>query len=255
MFNSLQYLGELPDKFTVSKLLSITQNSPEVLEIYDRAPNLVVRITAGDQSFVYKRFGWRSNLHFFLSPTFKSRAQASWDTAQAILQNGGNTPKPLFVYTRRFAGFILENIYLCQAVHPHVQFRKLNPAEHSSKFLQKVVYSLAGSIGKMHNANIAHNDLTTGNFLVDQNGTVFIVDLNRAKVKQGLSLKNRLTDLARINLKHLSKADDSLVNTFFDRYAEISNKDIDWISAYWSYRERRLRWRRLRKRLKNSLGF
>ncbi len=255
MFNSRQYFGVLPDTVTIANLLSITKDSPEILEIYDKKPNLVVRVTMGDQSFVYKRFGWRSFLHFFLSPTFKSRAQASWDTAQALLQNRVSTPKPLFVYTRRFVGFILENIYLTQAIHPHVQFRHLNTEEHSSKFIQNVVYSLADSIAKMHNANILHNDLTIGNFIVDQSGNVFIVDLNRAKVKHAVTLKERLSDLARINLKHLSKTDDSLLHIFFDRYAEICDEEIDWISAYWSFRERRLKRQRLKKRFKNLIGF
>ncbi len=255
MFNSLQSFGVLPDTITLAKLLSITKDSPEVLEIYDKAPNHVIRITIGDQSFVYKKFGWRSYFHFLLSPTFKSRAQASWDTAQILLKNGASTPKPLFVYTRRFAGFILENIYLTQAIHPHVQFRHLRTEEHTSNFIRNAVYSLAGSIAKMHNANIVHNDLTTGNFIVDQSGTVFIVDLNRAKVKQVVTLRDRLSDLARINLKHLPNSDDSPVQIFFDRYAEICDEEIDWISAYWLSRERRLKRRRLKKRFKKLLGF
>lgn len=204
---------------------------------------------------VVKLFGWRSRLHYILSPTFPSRAWASWETARGLLQVGARTPKPLYVYTRRTGGFIQENLFITAAIHPRQSLRALLKSDATQESMEAAVGDLARSIGRMHAGAIMHNDLTTANFLVCLAGEVYIVDLNRARRRSRLTPHQRLKDLARISFSTREPSlEEALTRRFFRVYSQETETQVDWLTGYYSFRRRRVARQRWRRRLRRLVG-
>jgi hypothetical protein len=239
--------GQLPDGLTLNDLLQINLDTINIEKIYEESTNKVVLFEHAGNSYVLKKFGWRNPIHFLLSPTFNSRAQASWNTAQGLISANALTPEPIYVYTVRKFGWIYENIFLTTAIHPHVKFRELNLDNHAKTHILKATRSLAQSIANMHNAGIIHNDLTNGNFLVDEAGLVYIVDLNRAHFVKNVSIRKRLRDLAKINFRFIRDYEEKIRSTFFASYAKHNSFNHDWEKGYIEFRTKRLIKRRMKK--------
>ena len=233
-----QSLGTLPKPYSVSDLLKLTKNSPSILKIFDTNPNLVALLDSDEGKIVLKRFGWRNPLHFYTSPFKYSRARMSWETAQT-LDSAGITPKPLFVYTKKKLGFKYQNFFITKAIEPHVKFRKFLKEEKNIKNISSATQNLAAAIAKMHSLGIYHRDLTTGNFLIDEQLNVYIVDLNRARNVVLLTTHQRLKDLRKVYFEKESiSPQDVLIDCFFQQYKKESRINIDWINQYWKYRKK-----------------
>lgn len=214
----------------------------------------MARLEAVGGSVVIKWFGWRHLIHAFFSPFRKSRAWRTWKTAQELGRVGASTPAPLFVYTRRFMGFVQDNFFISSAIHPHQRLRTLLRSEAAIEHIEKAVSNLAVSIARMHDDGIMHRDLTSGNFLVDEEGQVYLTDLNRARHVDHLTVHQRWRDLARISF---TMSDDvktvQLAKTFFQVYGVETSEAANWEKGYWEYRRRRLKRRRLKLRFKRLL--
>jgi tRNA A-37 threonylcarbamoyl transferase component Bud32 len=236
-------------------LTSREEADQQALEIYDQHPNLVARIETTEGPVVVKWFGWRHRMHVVLSPFRASRAWRSWKTAKALEQVGAFTPSPLFVYTRRCLGFVRENYLITAAIHPHQRLRVLLKSDAPVEFMEGVVSELALFIARMHNGGVLHRDLTSGNFLVDEVGQVYLTDLNRARHKDRITISQRLKDLARISFSAKNATLTSrLVQTFFRIYGTETSEEVNWEEEYWNYRQRRLKKRRQKLRLKRFLA-
>lgn len=253
---SITTAGKIPEPLSLEHLLDRDALNELADEVYDTKPNLVARLSTKHGPVVVKWFGWRHPIHYYLSISFKSRAQTSWDIAHKLLSCGARTPEPLFVYTKRRRGFIKENIIITRAINPHQTVRRLLKTEVQKEIKVKAISDLALSISRMHNAGIFHRDITTGNFLVNEIGDVYIVDLNRAKCFKKLSVKQRLHDLKKLYFKQFGDLEFSqkLLHQFFDVYERESSVYCNWVLEYSSYRKKLL-WRRRTKRyLRRPLG-
>ena len=246
-----QSFGKLPTPYTISQILQIKSDSKEIIEVYDTNPNLVALLNSDEGGIVLKRFGWRSQFHFLISPFMYSRARMSWNTA-IILDSVRITPKPLFVHTKKKFGFKHENFFVTEAIEPHIKFRKMLKEETNSKKIKTVIKKLAIAIAKMHELGIYHRDLTTGNFLVNDSMDIFIVDLNRAKNVRKLSLNQRFKDISKIYFKNteIFSQKDS-INHFFNYYSKESGIKNDCINEYWKYRKKLVNRRKRSKKYKN----
>lgn len=256
--SSVKISGLLPDSLNLDDILNRNKLADIAQTIYDTNPNLVAQLKTDASPVVVKWFGWRHPIHRLLSPTFPSRAQVSWTTAQALSNAGALTPKPIFVYTKRHKGIIHENIFITEGIHPHKTLRMLLKSDKKFAFFSKgsfgqtAITNLAISIARMHNAGIFHRDLTTGNFLVNNSGEVFIVDLNRAKIFHKLSPHHRLSDLAKINIKTNDESVKRLLEEhFFNIYKKETGIEFDWIAGYKEYQNVLLAGRRRKKQLRS----
>lgn len=254
MFNfstSVTTKGQLPKPLGIDDLLDRDTIVSRAEQIYDTNPNLLARLHSDQGPIVVKWFGWRHPVHYVLSPTFPSRSHASWTMAQSLKHAGARTPEPLFVYTRRQRGFIQENFFITQAIHPHTSLRLLLISGAPVALLKTSIEDLAHSIARMHNRGIFHHDLTTGNFLVNKTGEVFIVDLNRARQLKTLSTRQRLKDLAKLNFKTRdTQLQRQLTHLFFDVYTENSRMRMKFLNGYFDYRKNLLKRKRIKKKLR-----
>ena len=246
--------GQLPPPFTINDFSNKEKLAFRADEIYDTLPNLVVQLSSDKGPIVVKWFGWRHPIHYPLSPTFPSRAYTSWTIANALKEAQARTPKPLYVYTRRYRGLIRENFFITEAIHPHTCLRPLLISDVSETFLRTSIEDLACSIARMHKHGIIHRDLTTANFLVNEDGAVFIIDLNRAQQVKKLVEHHRLIDLARLSFKTGDiELEDRLSHHFFHTYEEESGSGTDLLNGYLKYRKRLLKRRRLKKRVRRLI--
>lgn len=253
--SSILVRGNLPEPLTLPDLSSRDSILSLAENVYKIRPNLVARLKAADGHVVIKWFGWRHPIHLPLSPTFASRAHASWTAAHALTDAGARTPEPLYAYTRRHGGFIRENFFISRAIHPHRRFRPLLRSDAPESLFETATDDLARSIARMHMSSVVHRDLTTANFLVDDNGHVFIVDLNRAKSGTEVTLRRRLADLAKVTFGSTdSNLTRHLRHLFFRVYEEECKTGLDLVYLYERYRNGLLFRRRLKKRLRRLAG-
>ena len=215
----------------------------------------MAQLGTGKDTVVIKWFGWRSPIHYYLSPTFPGRAMTSWTIAQALLQVSARTPRPLFVYTRRHRGFIRENFFITANIVPHKTLRSFLTSDAADTLKEAAVTDLALSIARMHGGGIFHRDLTTANFLVTANSEVYIVDLNRAHQLGRLSHRQRLFDLARLNFEATGPDREArLRRQFFQVYGRETAVTGDWETGYRRYRERLIGRRKWKARLRRLTG-
>lgn len=224
-------------------------------QVYKTAPNLVARLDSNEGPIVIKWFGWRHPIHYLFSPTFASRADASWTMAHALMGARARTPEPLYVFSRRQGGFIRENFFITRAVYPHTRLRPLLLSDAPEALFNTAIKDLARSIARMHEKAILHRDLTTANFLVNEAGEVFIVDLNRGRQMKKLTLYQRLTDLAKLTFRAADTGvTDRLSHIFFQVYEDEYKTGLDLVSLYRDYRRKFLGRRRLKRRLRRLTG-
>ncbi len=242
--------GTCPPEYNPQDLISYSRLAELADHIYDTRPNLVARLPGNSGAYVIKWFGWRHPLHFYLSPTFPSRAWASWTCAHALKSAGVYTPEPLWVYTRREKGRIHENVYLTRAVHPHRSLRQFFN-EETPETISRVLIKVGRALARMHGAGIFHRDLTTGNFLIDPEEHVYLVDLNRAKLNQNMTLERRLVDLRKIHFP--DRINTPLREAFWEAYRNKSGWDQDWDQLYQNERTRYWSRRERSKRIKAAL--
>jgi len=251
---SVSTRGKIPEPFAIDDFFSRDSIISRADRIYDTNPNLVARLHSDHGFVVIKWFGWRHLIHYPLSPTFPSRAHASWTIANALKETQARTPEPLYVYTHRYRGFIRENYFITEAIHPHTCLRPLLISDVSEAFLRTSIEDLAHSIARMHKHGIIHRDLTTANFLVNEDGAVFIVDLNRAQQLKKLIEHHRLIDLARLSFKtRNTELEDRLSHQFFYTYEEESGLGTNLLNRYRKYRKRLLKRRQLKKKVQRLI--
>lgn len=215
-------------------------------DIYNKR-NLLVHLLREKYSFlrrdiVIKKFALKRTYDKLRFCILSSKGVRSLRIALALKEAELNTPEPGALVERRgtanrliYSCFITEYIPYQYIVADLLRDNSFSMKDKISFFLP----FLAQDIRKMHDYGIIHNDLHSGNILIsDLDKPVFYyIDLNRARIKGKLSIKQRMKDLGRLNLK---KAEQSLFLQYYspDNYIKL----IDLMGQ-------------ARKRRKKSLSF
>ncbi len=201
---------------------------------YMTAPNLVaeVALKSGDRLIV-KSFGWRSKLHFLLSPFRTSKAMRSFKVAMRLLEYGIGTPEPLCVIVRRFFGFVIKNIYITKSIDNYITVREyLQDQPEGYRRAHEILPWIAKYVKKIHDAGIWHRDLHLTNFLMkrdpDDKPVFYIVDLNRARLFRKLPYILRIFDVGKMDF-HEFRAD------FINLYLEDVNDRASWERIFYLY--------------------
>ena len=178
-------------------------------KIYLRSRNLVAAIQldlpTGTMSVVVKCFPKPNFIRQIIySYLVLSKAARSWRIAHYLLEHGIMTPKPLAVLHR--TGRLLDKTYyLSEDIEEAQTLREWRwDVKRSSGEREQDLASLADYVRRLHSSGVYHKDLTVGNFLMrwDQSGSceIFLVDLNRARIRKKVFLSRRLKDLARLKV-------------------------------------------------------
>ncbi|MEM9290412.1 MAG: lipopolysaccharide kinase InaA family protein [Acidobacteriota bacterium] len=236
------------------------QNATETL-FWDRNYVYAARLqsAAGDLEVAVKQFrnqGWRKRQE----RRFKgSKALRSWRMAKAFADAGIPTPEPVMLVesvepegpshfiTRRLQG-VEEIRYILRAVeagtlaedYPQLDYREL-------------LRRLGKLLRQMHDAGLFHRDLSIGNVLVEfldaearepktcepeeggdlvggaiHDFRLYIIDLNRARLRRRVGLSERLRDLCRLRI-FLRQDQEVLLEAYWPEH--VGTSALGWRSA------------------------
>lgn len=214
------YTEKLKDFFSAPKEFI----KKHIARSYMTAPNLVAEVVlSSGEKLIFKSFGWRSKLHFLMSPFRITKAKRSFNVAMRLIEYGVTTPVPICVLERRLFGFVIENVYITESIGDYITVREyLQRQPDGYKRAHEILSALANYVKRIHHAGVWHRDLHLTNFLMkknpDGNPYFYIVDLNRARIFQKLPFILRIFDIGKMDL-HEFRAD------FLDYYLYgLSNK-------------------------------
>jgi len=197
--------------------------------------------------------GWFESLKYLILP---SKARKEWFIADQLHRRNLAVPRPLGWMEKVHQGMVQESYYLSEAVGSGISF-----IEDCSKSRDPLIGELAKMVKKVHKAGLFHGDLHAGNFLWDGN-RFYLADLHSAKITRGLSLSQRLWNLAHLFHSLRSAWGEKEHSKFIDVYFEGESLDprkkekaLQKINS-WMDRLQRRQWRSRTKRcLKESTEF
>ena len=178
---------------------------------------------------------------------YPSKGRRHWNNACEMLRKNVATPLPLAFFEAPAQPGIRDSWYLCQFIPDAFSARDvyaaLNRGEPAYRGLDKAAWFdlLSGFVCHMHNKQVIHRDLSSGNLLLQQreDGTVIAmaIDIGRARIWSGAGSKvrtrHRLLDLIRIAYK-LNWQDRS---QFINHYESHLGKPLSplWRVSFWYY--------------------
>ena len=178
---------------------------------------------------------------------YPSKGRRHWNNACEMLRKNVATPLPLAFFEAPAQPGIRDSWYLCQFIPDAFSARDvyaaLNRGEPAYRGLDKAAWFdlLSGFVCHMHNKQVIHRDLSSGNLLLQQreDGTVIAmaIDIGRARIWSGAGSKvrtrHRLLDLIRIAYK-LNWQDRS---QFINHYESHLGKPLSplWRVSFWNY--------------------
>ena len=202
----------------LSKYCSGSKKETEVLydkrntitKIYDNILNKNIAVKSFKLEKTYDQLRFR-----FLS----SKAERSLKIARALKRAGLKTPEPLAVIEKRGkTNELIFSYYITDYVD--YDFNMLDIAkdyEHPERYkIKELMPQLGKEVKKMHEADIVHNDLHAGNILVKNfksSPELYYIDLNRGRIKDNLSEKDKINDLKRLKFTEEEK------EIFFKNYS------------------------------------
>lgn len=178
---------------------------------------------------------------------YPSKGRRHWNNACEMLRKNVATPLPLAFFEAPERPGVRDSWYLCQFIPDAFSAREvyaaLNRGEQMYRGLDKAAWFelLSGFVCHMHNKQIIHRDLSSGNLLLQQqdDGTVIpmAIDIGRARIWSGVGSKvrtrHRLLDLIRIAYK-LNWQDRA---RFISHYEAHLGKPLSplWRVSFWYY--------------------
>lgn len=184
----------------------------------------------------YDRFRFR-----FLA----SKAERSLKIALDLLRNGLNTPQPIAI-VEDWGGFnrLVNCYYLTEFLEYDTSLLQVIKGTDEN-LKREIIVKAAQYIRAMHDLGIIHHDLNASNILIKNIEThpeIFLIDLNRARRKERLSLQARAKDIGRLALKQ----QDQLV--FFQGYDSTGFKTMIYLFGKAS--ARRSRWMTIKRKFR-----
>jgi len=138
-----------------------------------------------------------------------SKARRTWLAASYMAGRCVGTPPPIGFLEYREGGRLIESYYLAEYQQNIMTFKDeliflFRHDPDCGKFMI-LMQCIAGAIRQMHDAGFLHNDLGNQNILVRRKGDsawgdVQFVDLNRGRIRQQITLRERARDISRIYL-------------------------------------------------------
>ncbi len=237
------------------KLLNVTEYDQELkIVVLKKRPNLILQtsLSAGNgfpwPKQVIKRFKWRGIQNFLLSPLKDSKAFKSYLAACHLLRHGLLTPMPLGAVNLRKLRFIRSNVYVTESIENYIDLKSYRDSTpHGPAGMTEVLKMLAEYVTRMHDSGLLHRDLNLSNFLLaGARGEykLYLIDLNRCRLKSRLSSEQRAIDLARLDLKTWQEL-------FFRHYCSDRFDQETMLRIANLCRFRRHSWRQVAKRTNN----
>ena len=125
-----------------------------------------------------------------------SRARRAYRNAYHLELLGIPTPRPLAAADRRCCGFLLRSYFLMEAIPGATHLGallRLKPAPE-----RDLIRQAAGLIAKLHEEGFSHGDLKETNLVLDNNGRMFVLDLDGLRFLLDWAEDQAAADLVRL---------------------------------------------------------
>lgn len=138
-----------------------------------------------------------------------SKAARSFRAARFLKNHGVATPAPLGYLERWEGGRLQESYYLSEYLEGltslKVALNGLYEKGQTSAILVSLLKKVGETMRRMHQAGFLHRDLGNQNMELTPRqgkgwGEVLVIDLNRGKIHENLTLKERARDFARLRM-------------------------------------------------------
>jgi hypothetical protein len=210
------YTGQLIESFAFPEFVAALGDLPDLMARPDylvlndaRSRTVCVPFPApgnGTVMVVVKGF---PKLPWIRSEVYRrqgSKARRSFVMARFLRDHGVGSPSPLGFLERWEKRRLVESYFLseyqAEAMEAHSELIRLfsRPGTHGEG--RRLLELIAGEVRALHAAGVEHGDLGHQNILVRPTATgwkdVQFIDLNRARVRGKLSLRQRASDLSRL---------------------------------------------------------
>ncbi len=221
----------------------------------NRTVKVPVQLCSGQTlDLVVKTFGGQGRFKDWQAYQRGSKAERSFRVATQLQAAGVGTPAPV-ACVERWVGRRLLVSHFVSVYTPHLTcFRdELIRLYRTDPLCPKVIALLqvvAGAIRAMHQAGVAHNDLGNQNILLRRQGSagwgeVQFVDLNRARIRPVLGLRDVARELSRLTLP------SDFLRIFFEMYflRQPPQDFLDWERHY----RQRFAWHTFTRRWRHPL--
>ena len=160
-----------------------------------------------------KQFLYRSVIDFVKHLFRPSRAMRSLKASQMLAKENLLSPEVIVMGHKKLGPFTTKSFLITRSIENAPTLTNCIPENTDLKTKRKFIRQLAETIGKMHEANISHGDLRTGNVLVktnDNSWEFYLLDNERTTKHKTLPEKLRFKNLVQIGMvinKNLTNTD------------------------------------------------
>ncbi len=235
----------------IKEIIASFKSSGEFLS--DGARNKIKLFEVGRHTINVKSFKVPNLLNTFIYKYFrKSKARRSFEYANLLLSKAIGTPKPIAFCENFSALGLLDSYYVSEHLAADLTFRELvtdpNYPDHENILRQFTRFSF-----NLHERGIEFMDHSPGNTLIkkeDENQySFYLVDLNRMKFHESMSIELRMKNLSRLTPKK------EMVAIMSNEYAKLSGQHESQIfQLFWQetsdFQQRYHKKIRLKKKLK-----
>ena len=162
------------------------------------------------ETVIVKAFGRQSWIKDLRDRRRGSKARRTWLAATHLARHGVGTPPPVG-YLERWEGTRLAESYFLAVYLPKAESLRealitLFHERPEAALFMELLERVAAGVRAMHAAGFVHNDLGNQNILLERRGEgrwdgFQVIDLNRGRIREKLSLRERAHDLARFDLQ------------------------------------------------------
>lgn len=200
-----------PDFMEQLKNLRALLNQPPAVTLSEGADRVIkLPLACGNQTLylAVKVFKRQSYLKDCSDRLKKTKAERSFLAATFLTEHQIGTPKPVGYLDCWQHNRLTESYYLClceDAVNFRDELSDLYWNHPDNEKLMAMLNIVAPAVRKMHDAGLMHGDMGNQNILFYKTDKGLwqspqFIDLNRAKINQPLSHKQRAYDLSRLTL-------------------------------------------------------
>jgi tRNA A-37 threonylcarbamoyl transferase component Bud32 len=214
--SSLEQFRRLAGSVTGEQCQILSENET------DRIVRVSLACESGPIDVAIKSYGKRNAARDRADRLSGSRAVRSTRTALILQASGVGTPRPMACLDRWEQGRLLESYFVTEYVGwPSFKDELVRLYRHDPQCakLMALLETVANSVRGMHAAGVVHRDLGNQNILVrpaDEAGgqRVQFIDLNRARLIDAPSARERARDISRLTLP------SDFLRVFIEMYAQ-----------------------------------
>ena len=193
--------------------------------IYGGTRNSIKTFDIGDLVLNIKAFQKPNFIKKIIYTYFRaSKAKRSYHFALQLIDKNIGTPKPIAYVEKKDVFGLTNSYYVCEHLEFDLMFRELVTDSEWPEH-EKILREFTRFCYKLHENGIEFKDHSPGNTLIKKNDDdhyeFYLVDLNRMRFHDNMTLEQRMYNLRRLTPKL------DMVSIIADEYAKLYDKNSE----------------------------